>query len=127
MISKRNSHQHISSLDSKCSLYVSILCHSVPPVDFLVKIQEVKAEEREDAIFECVTSLPMNQILWTLKNNPLSNSDKYEITVSEDKMIHRLKVIDCMPVDAGIYCAVAGIKSCSAWLVVEGRFQSTMY
>ncbi|XP_047014551.1 immunoglobulin-like and fibronectin type III domain-containing protein 1.1 isoform X4 [Ictalurus punctatus] len=98
----------------------------IPPVDFLVKIQEVKAEEREDAIFECVTSLPMNQILWTLKNNPLSNSDKYEITVSEDKMIHRLKVIDCMPVDAGIYCAVAGIKSCSAWLVVEANKNPAM-
>ncbi|XP_060724110.1 immunoglobulin-like and fibronectin type III domain-containing protein 1.1 isoform X4 [Tachysurus vachellii] len=97
----------------------------IPSVDFLVKIQEVKAEEREDAIFECVTSLPMNHILWTLKNNPLSNSDKYEITVSEDKLIHRLKVIDCMPVDAGIYSAVAGIKSCSAWLVVESNKDST--
>ncbi|XP_027002041.2 immunoglobulin-like and fibronectin type III domain-containing protein 1.1 isoform X3 [Tachysurus fulvidraco] len=98
----------------------------IPSVDFLVKIQEVKAEEREDAIFECVTSLPMNHILWTLKNNPLSNCDKYEITVSEDKLIHRLKVIDCMPVDAGIYSAVAGIKSCSAWLVVESNKDSTM-
>ncbi|XP_026775619.3 immunoglobulin-like and fibronectin type III domain-containing protein 1.1 isoform X3 [Pangasianodon hypophthalmus] len=98
----------------------------IPPVDFLVKIQEVRAEEREDAIFECVTSLPMNQILWTLKNNPLSNSNKYEITVSEDKLIHRLKVIDCMPVDAGIYSAVAGIKSCSAWLVVEANKDPAM-
>uniref|UniRef100_A0A3B4BWE8 Immunoglobulin like and fibronectin type III domain containing 1, tandem duplicate 1 n=1 Tax=Pygocentrus nattereri TaxID=42514 RepID=A0A3B4BWE8_PYGNA len=94
----------------------------IPPVDFVVKIEEVKAEERQDAIFECVTSLPMNQIVWTLKNSPLSNSDKHEITVSDDKLIHRLKIIDCMPVDAGIYTALAGIKSCSAWLVVEGRF-----
>lgn len=92
-----------------------------------MKIQEVKAEERENAIFECVTSLPMSQVAWTLKNNPLSNSEKYEITVSEDKLIHRLKIIDCMPVDAGIYSAVAGLKSCSAWLVVEGKFHSTMY
>uniref|UniRef100_A0A8B9HKS1 Immunoglobulin like and fibronectin type III domain containing 1, tandem duplicate 1 n=1 Tax=Astyanax mexicanus TaxID=7994 RepID=A0A8B9HKS1_ASTMX len=91
----------------------------IPPVEFVVKIQEVKAEERQDAVFECVTSLPMNQIVWTLKNSPLSNSDKYEITVSEDKLIHRLKIIDCMPVDAGIYAALAGIKSCSAWLIVE--------
>uniref|UniRef100_A0A8B9HRA1 Immunoglobulin like and fibronectin type III domain containing 1, tandem duplicate 1 n=1 Tax=Astyanax mexicanus TaxID=7994 RepID=A0A8B9HRA1_ASTMX len=96
----------------------------IPPVEFVVKIQEVKAEERQDAVFECVTSLPMNQIVWTLKNSPLSNSDKYEITVSEDKLIHRLKIIDCMPVDAGIYAALAGIKSCSAWLIVEGRFQT---
>lgn len=109
-----------------CSLCLH-LCHLVPPVDFLVKIQEVKAEEREDAVFECVTSLPINKIAWTLKNNPLSNSDKYEITVSEDKLIHRLKIIDCMPVDGGIYTAVAGIKSCSAWLVVEGRYLSSKY
>ncbi|KAL7833028.1 hypothetical protein SRHO_G00300460 [Serrasalmus rhombeus] len=95
----------------------------IPPVDFVVKIEEVKAEERQDAIFECVTSLPMNQIVWTLKNSPLSNSDKYEITVSDDKLIHRLKIIDCMPVDAGIYTALAGIKSCSAWLVVEADKQ----
>ncbi|MCJ8729443.1 hypothetical protein PDJAM_G00106390 [Pangasius djambal] len=98
----------------------------ISPVDFLVKIQEVRAEEREDAIFECVTSLPLNQISWTLKNNPLSNSNKYEITVSEDKLVHRLKVIDCMPVDAGIYSAVAGIKSCSAWLVVEANKDPAM-
>lgn len=86
-----------------------------------MKIQEVKAVEREDAVFECVTSIPMNQIAWSLKNSPLSNNNKYEITVSEDKLIHRLKIIDCMPVDAGIYTATAGIKTCSAWLVVEGR------
>uniref|UniRef100_A0AAY4E505 Ig-like domain-containing protein n=1 Tax=Denticeps clupeoides TaxID=299321 RepID=A0AAY4E505_9TELE len=91
----------------------------VPPVEFLVKIQEVKAEEREDALFECVLSLPLNEIGWSLKNTPLESGEKYEIRASEDKLIHRLLVKDCMPVDAGIYTAIAGIKSCSAWLIVE--------
>lgn len=91
-------------------------------VDFLVKIQEVKAMEREDAVFECVLSIPLAKILWCGKNLPLEQGDKYDIEVSEDKLIHRLVVKDCMVVDKGIYSAAAGIKSCSAWLVVEGMF-----
>nr|NP_001014339.1 immunoglobulin-like and fibronectin type III domain-containing protein 1.1 [Danio rerio]AAH91997.1 Zgc:113358 [Danio rerio] len=91
----------------------------IPPVDFALKIKEVTAQEREDALFECVLTQPMNEIVWTLKNVPISNSEKYEITSTEDKLIHRLKIIDCMPLDAGIYAAIAGIKSCNAWLIVE--------
>ncbi|XP_042263198.1 immunoglobulin-like and fibronectin type III domain-containing protein 1 isoform X24 [Thunnus maccoyii] len=88
-------------------------------VDFLVKIQEVKAMEREDAVFECVISAPLSKLMWFGKNMPLEQGDKYDIEVSEDKLIHRLVVKDCMVVDKGIYAACAGIKSCNAWLVVE--------
>ncbi|XP_057702567.1 immunoglobulin-like and fibronectin type III domain-containing protein 1 [Corythoichthys intestinalis] len=91
----------------------------IPMVDFLVKIQEVKAMEREDAVFECVLSVPLAKISWFGKNLPLEQGDKYDIEVSEDKLIHRLVVKDCMVVDKGIYSACAGIKSCNAWLVVE--------
>ncbi|XP_077429532.1 immunoglobulin-like and fibronectin type III domain-containing protein 1 [Vanacampus margaritifer] len=91
----------------------------IPTVDFLVKIQEVKAMEREDAVFECVLSIPLAQISWFGKNLPLEQGDKYDIEVSEDKLIHRLVVKDCMVVDKGIYSACAGLKSCNAWLVVE--------
>ncbi|XP_030634071.1 immunoglobulin-like and fibronectin type III domain-containing protein 1 [Chanos chanos] len=91
----------------------------IPTVDFLVKIQEVKAMEREDAVFECVLSHPLPKISWSGKNAPLQQSEKYDITVSEDMLIHRLVVKDCMQVDKGIYAAVAGIKSCNAWLIVE--------
>uniref|UniRef100_A0A667WKD5 Immunoglobulin like and fibronectin type III domain containing 1, tandem duplicate 1 n=1 Tax=Myripristis murdjan TaxID=586833 RepID=A0A667WKD5_9TELE len=93
----------------------------VPEVDFAVKIREVKAEEREDALFQCVLTAPMNEIKWFGKNAPLSNDEKHEITASEDKLIHKLIVRDCLPLDAGIYAAVAGIKSCNAWLVVEAN------
>ncbi|KAF3690176.1 Immunoglobulin-like and fibronectin type III domain-containing protein 1 [Channa argus] len=91
----------------------------VPEVDFAVKIQEVKAQEREDALFQCVLTAPMNEIKWFFKSAPLSNSEKHEIIVSEDKLVHKLIVRDCIPLDAGIYAAVVGIKSCNAWLVVE--------
>ncbi|KAM6980874.1 immunoglobulin-like and fibronectin type III domain-containing protein 1 [Aplochiton taeniatus] len=91
----------------------------IPMIDFLVKIQEVKAMEREDAVFECVLSNPFSKIMWVGKNLPLEQGDKYDIEVSEDKLIHRLVVKDCMVVDKGIYAAVAGIKSCNAFLIVE--------
>ncbi|XP_028849763.1 immunoglobulin-like and fibronectin type III domain-containing protein 1 isoform X2 [Denticeps clupeoides] len=91
----------------------------IPSVNFIVKIQEVKAKEREDALFECVLSMPLPKIVWIGKNATLEDGDKYSITVSEDKLIHRLLVKDCMQLDKGIYTAIAGIKSCSAWLVIE--------
>ncbi|KAM9408165.1 immunoglobulin-like and fibronectin type III domain-containing protein 1.1 [Pholidichthys leucotaenia] len=97
----------------------------VPQVDFAVKIQEVKAEEREDALFQCVLTAPMSELKWYGKSAPLTNSEKHEIIVSEDKLIHKLIVRDCMPLDGGIYTAVAGIRSCSAWLIVEADKVST--
>ncbi|XP_051563268.1 immunoglobulin-like and fibronectin type III domain-containing protein 1 [Myxocyprinus asiaticus] len=91
----------------------------IPMVDFLVKIQEVKAVERQDAVFECVLSAPLPKISWVGKNVSLVPDEKYDITVSEDMLIHRLVVKDCMQVDKGIYAAMAGIKSCNAWLIVD--------
>lgn len=86
----------------------------------MVKIQEVTAQEREDAVFECVLSHPLPRVKWIGKNSHLEAGDKYTITVSEDKLIHSLLVKDCKQLDKGIYTAVAGIKSCSAWLIVQG-------
>ncbi|XP_061074691.1 immunoglobulin-like and fibronectin type III domain-containing protein 1 [Conger conger] len=97
------------------------------PVEFIVKIQEVKAKEREDAVFECLLSHPFPKILWMGKNKPLEQGEKFDITVSEDKLIHRLVVKDCMRVDGGIYAAMAGIKSCSAWLIVEADNDPNLY
>uniref|UniRef100_A0A671YXI4 Immunoglobulin like and fibronectin type III domain containing 1, tandem duplicate 1 n=1 Tax=Sparus aurata TaxID=8175 RepID=A0A671YXI4_SPAAU len=98
----------------------------VPEVDFAVKIQEVKALEREDALFQCVLTAPMSEIKWYGKSALLTNGEKHEIIVSEDKLIHKLIVRDCMPLDGGIYAAVAGIKSCNAFLVVEEKFTLNM-
>ncbi|XP_061784879.1 immunoglobulin-like and fibronectin type III domain-containing protein 1 [Nerophis lumbriciformis] len=91
----------------------------VPSVDFLVKIQDVKAEEREDAVFQCVVSQPIKKMNWKGKNISLEQGDKYDITVSEDMLIHTLVVKDCLVFDKGIYAADIGLKSCSAWLIVE--------
>ncbi|KAI1890624.1 hypothetical protein AGOR_G00155580, partial [Albula goreensis] len=99
----------------------------IVPVEFIVKIQEVKAMEREDAVFECVLSHPFPKIVWVGKNLPLEKGEKYDITVSEDMLIHKLVVKDCMQVDKGIYTAIAGITSCSAWLMVQANDDRSMH
>ncbi|XP_055021908.1 immunoglobulin-like and fibronectin type III domain-containing protein 1 [Boleophthalmus pectinirostris] len=90
-----------------------------PSVDFVVKIQEVKAQEREDALFECVLTQPLPRVTWKGKNCVLEESEKYNISVSNHKLIHRLLIKDCMHLDKGIYSVEAGRVSCSALLFVE--------
>ncbi len=94
---------------------------SVSNVDFVIKIQEIKAYEREDALFECVLTHPLPKITWLGKGVALEDGEKYSITMSDHRMIHRLLIKDCKQQDKGIYSAVAGVTSCSAWLVVEGN------
>ncbi|XP_044076743.1 immunoglobulin-like and fibronectin type III domain-containing protein 1 [Siniperca chuatsi] len=91
----------------------------VPAVEFIAKIKDVKAVESEDAIFQCVLSTPLNRITWSKQDSSLEHGGKYEITVSEDKLIHTLRVKDCEMADNGAYYAIAGITSSSASLTVE--------
>ncbi|XP_078026390.1 immunoglobulin-like and fibronectin type III domain-containing protein 1 [Epinephelus lanceolatus] len=93
----------------------------VPAVEFIAKIKDVKAFESEDAVFQCVLSTPLNRITWSTQDSSLEHGDKYEITVSEDKLIHTLRVKDCKMADNGAYYAIAGITSSSASLKVEDR------
>ncbi|XP_069004871.1 immunoglobulin-like and fibronectin type III domain-containing protein 1 [Embiotoca jacksoni] len=91
----------------------------VPDVEFIAKIKDAKAVESEDAIFQCVLSTPLNRITWSKEDSSLEHGDKYEITVSEDKLMHTLRVKDCATADKGKYYAIAGITSSSASLSVE--------
>uniref|UniRef100_I3KJU9 Immunoglobulin like and fibronectin type III domain containing 1, tandem duplicate 2 n=1 Tax=Oreochromis niloticus TaxID=8128 RepID=I3KJU9_ORENI len=108
IISKRKSHD------------VIFYFFAVSKVDFVIKIQEIKAEEREDALFECVLTHPLPNITWMGKGNILEDGEKYSLTMSDHKLIHRLLIKDCQMLDKGIYSAVVGNISCNAWLVVEG-------
>uniref|UniRef100_A0A3B5AY52 Immunoglobulin-like and fibronectin type III domain-containing protein 1 n=1 Tax=Stegastes partitus TaxID=144197 RepID=A0A3B5AY52_9TELE len=90
-------------------------------VDFVIKIQETKVKEGEDALFECVLTHPLPKITWKGKGSTLEDGEKYSTTVSDHKLVHRLLIKDCQQLDKGIYSAVAGITSCSAWLVVEAE------
>ncbi|XP_068196190.1 immunoglobulin-like and fibronectin type III domain-containing protein 1 [Antennarius striatus] len=88
-------------------------------LDFVIRIQEVRAHERDDALFECVLTHPLPRITWMGRGSVLEDGQKYNITVSHHKLIHRLRITECSPLDKGIYSAVAGIISCSARLMVE--------
>ncbi|XP_032369255.1 immunoglobulin-like and fibronectin type III domain-containing protein 1 [Etheostoma spectabile] len=91
----------------------------VPDVGFIAKIKDVKVFESEDAIFQCVLSSPLNRITWSKEDSSLEHGDKYEITVSEDKLIHTLRVKDCKMADDGAYYAIVGITNSNASLKVE--------
>ncbi|XP_026202907.1 immunoglobulin-like and fibronectin type III domain-containing protein 1, partial [Anabas testudineus] len=91
----------------------------VPAVEFIARIKDAKSVEGDNATFQCVLSTPLNRITWSKQDSSLEHGDKYEITVSEDKLIHTLKVKDCKPADNGTYYAIAGITSSNASLTVE--------
>lgn len=92
----------------------------MPAVEFASKIQNTKATEDEDAVFQCVLSAPLNYITWSTQDASLEHGDKYDITVSEDKLTHALRVKGCAMADTGVYFAIAGIMRSSASLTVEG-------
>ncbi|XP_062419716.1 immunoglobulin-like and fibronectin type III domain-containing protein 1 [Pungitius pungitius] len=91
----------------------------VPAVEFKAKIKDVKASEGEDAIFQCVLSTPLSRVTWSKQDSSLEHGDKYEITVSEDKLIHTLRVKNSNKEDNGAYYAIVGISSSCASLKVE--------
>nr|XP_015823940.2 immunoglobulin-like and fibronectin type III domain-containing protein 1 [Nothobranchius furzeri] len=95
-------------------------------VGFVIRIQEITAEEKDHALFECVLTHPLSTITWMKKGIVLEDGEKYNITVSGEKLIHRLLIKDCNKMDKGIYSAIAGITSCSAWLVVEAQKNSSV-
>lgn len=92
----------------------------VPDVDFIANIKDVKVFESEDALFQCVLSVPLNRITWSTTDSSLEDGDKYEITASEDKLIHTLKIKNCEKSDNREYYAIAGITKSMATLTVEG-------
>nr|XP_057910933.1 immunoglobulin-like and fibronectin type III domain-containing protein 1 isoform X1 [Doryrhamphus excisus] len=91
----------------------------VPTVEFVDKIKDAKAVENNDAAFQCVLSTPLNWITWSTRDLSLEDSDKYEMTVSEDKLVHTLTIKNCDKADRREYYAIAGTTSCSAFLAVE--------
>uniref|UniRef100_A0A3Q2UK54 Immunoglobulin-like and fibronectin type III domain-containing protein 1 n=1 Tax=Fundulus heteroclitus TaxID=8078 RepID=A0A3Q2UK54_FUNHE len=98
-------------------LFSSLL---VPDVGFEAKLKNTKVTLNEDAIFQCVLSTPLDKITWSKEDASLESGGKYEITISEDKLTHTLRIKDCQLADKGTYYAIAGITSSSASLAVQG-------
>lgn len=84
-------------------------------------LKHAKVVEGQDAVFEGVFSGPVPQITWCANDISIEHGDKYNITVSEDKLTHRLLVKNCKKEDKGVYTAIAGIKSSRATLAVDGK------
>uniref|UniRef100_A0A3Q1JT26 Uncharacterized protein n=1 Tax=Anabas testudineus TaxID=64144 RepID=A0A3Q1JT26_ANATE len=99
----------------------NVLTTDFQAVEFIARIKDAKSVEGDNATFQCVLSTPLNRITWSKQDSSLEHGDKYEITVSEDKLIHTLKVKDCKPADNGTYYAIAGITSSNASLTVEAN------
>ncbi|KAM4570557.1 immunoglobulin-like and fibronectin type III domain-containing protein 1 [Fundulus diaphanus] len=112
-------NRHLSQANGERDLHLTEF--KLSKVDFVIKIQEIRAEENDDALFECVLTHPLPKITWMRKGVTLEDGEKYNITVSDNKLIHRLLIKGCTKLDKGIYSAIAGIISCSAWLVVEDQ------
>ncbi|MED6236056.1 hypothetical protein ATANTOWER_003834 [Ataeniobius toweri] len=98
----------------------------VPDVEFVAKIKDTKVTQNEDAIFQCVLSTPLNKIAWSKEDALLEHGGKYEITISEDKLTHTLRVKDCQMADKGAYYVIAGITSSSASLAVQADSSASM-
>ncbi|KAI7808166.1 putative immunoglobulin-like and fibronectin type III domain-containing protein 1, partial [Triplophysa rosa] len=92
---------------------------TIPDVEFNGMLKDAKAVEGHDAVFECILSGPVPQITWCANDVSVKHGDKYNITVSEDKLTHKLTVKDCKLEDKGVYTAIAGIKSSRATLAVD--------
>ncbi|XP_051563269.1 immunoglobulin-like and fibronectin type III domain-containing protein 1 [Myxocyprinus asiaticus] len=92
---------------------------TIPDVEFDGMLKDAKVIEEQDAVFECVLSGPVPEITWCANDISVEHGDKYNITVSEDNLTHRLVVKNCKPEDKGVYTAIAGIKSSKAALAVD--------
>nr|XP_049610507.1 immunoglobulin-like and fibronectin type III domain-containing protein 1 isoform X3 [Syngnathus scovelli] len=97
---------------------------TIPQLDFVVKLQEAVTEEKDTALFECVLTRPQPKITWMSKGNVLEDGEKYQISVSDHQMIHRLLIQDCSDQDKGVYSAVVGTASCDAALDVEADLEA---
>uniref|UniRef100_A0A8C1KE54 Immunoglobulin like and fibronectin type III domain containing 1, tandem duplicate 2 n=1 Tax=Cyprinus carpio TaxID=7962 RepID=A0A8C1KE54_CYPCA len=93
----------------------------VPDVEFNTTLKDTKVIEGRDAVFECALSDPVPQITWCANDISVEHGKKYNITVSEDKHVHKLAVKNCTEEDKGVYTAIAGLRSSQGTLNVEGK------
>ncbi|KAK9973642.1 hypothetical protein ABG768_024359 [Culter alburnus] len=92
---------------------------TLPDVEFNDMLKKTKVVEGQDAMFECALSDPVPQITWCANDISVEHGDKYDITVSEDKQVHKLTVKNCTKDDNGVYTAIVGLRSSRGTLVVE--------
>ncbi|KAI7808167.1 putative immunoglobulin-like and fibronectin type III domain-containing protein 1, partial [Triplophysa rosa] len=92
---------------------------SLPDVEFDSTLKDTTVVQGRDAMFKCALSVPVPKITWCTNDVSVEHGDKYDITVSENKQVHKLSVKNCKPEDKGVYSAIVGLKSSHGILVVD--------
>ncbi|XP_047669328.1 immunoglobulin-like and fibronectin type III domain-containing protein 1 isoform X1 [Tachysurus fulvidraco] len=91
----------------------------IPDVEIDSILKDVTVVKGKDATFECVLSGPASKITWCANDASIEPGDKYNITVSEDMLTHKLIVKNCGAVDNGTITVIAGVKLSKAALTVK--------
>ncbi|XP_056605985.1 immunoglobulin-like and fibronectin type III domain-containing protein 1 [Triplophysa dalaica] len=92
---------------------------SLPDVEFDSTLKDTTVVQGQDAMFMCALSAPVPKITWCANDVSFEHGDKYDVTVSENKQVHKLTVKNCKPEDKGVYSAIVGLKSSHGTLVVD--------
>ncbi|XP_060088970.1 immunoglobulin-like and fibronectin type III domain-containing protein 1 [Heteronotia binoei] len=89
------------------------------PMTFRYPLGEVRCHEQGNAVFQCTLYDSCFDAVWLHKNCRLQPSEKYDISISDDGLIHRLVIKNTELSDKGTYTIDTGSRSSSAWLEVE--------
>lgn len=95
----------------------------VQPVTVVTDISNQSVFVDKEAVFECEIKInyPEITLSWYKGTQKLSSSDKYDISISGDR--HLLRIKKCQTSDQGNYRVVCGPHISSAKLTVTGRYQ----
>ncbi|KAK3083483.1 hypothetical protein FSP39_023775 [Pinctada imbricata] len=89
-------------------------------IEFIRKLEDIEVKEIPcSTIFECELSKPDMPAKWFLDGKPLTEGDKYKMTV--DGAVHRLQIDDIDGEDEGDYSIVVRGKKSEGELIVEGK------
>ncbi|KAF5918910.1 hypothetical protein HPG69_005951 [Diceros bicornis minor] len=78
------------------------------PLKFLGQTKPMKVTECQTAVFEICLSKKVPNFVCKFSGKELKRDEKYEITVSEEGLTHRLKIKDARLSDSGEFSAEAG-------------------
>uniref|UniRef100_A0A8C9F6Y2 Immunoglobulin superfamily member 22 n=1 Tax=Pavo cristatus TaxID=9049 RepID=A0A8C9F6Y2_PAVCR len=105
-----------TELDAECKAFGRVI----------VPLRDLRCHEEEDVVFECVLRTPCYDAVWLHKAHPLEASEKHQISVSPDGLIHQLIIKSAVTSDNGLYTLDTGLCSSRAWLLVERKWRTNM-
>jgi titin len=96
------------------------------PVEFVTKLKDVQAKEKDTARFECELNREVSDIKWLKAGIEIKPDEtKYRIFNEGNKSI--LEILDCQLDDASDYAIVVRGRKSAAQLNVEGTCSISTY